>query len=797
MLRRLLLLLVFAFAAGAAPRPISDAERAAVDLVANYLARGPAALHAALTPDAPLRALPREQAFAELAARTGPAPGSTWKLQTADSKDEVAFHVTFPSGYDDALLFGMKEVDGAWRLHELRTIGEPSSMPTPTSRTIAVPLPVIASLGLVALVALLATLRRVRFASIALAAFAALFLVSLASRLIPQPRALPSVELRDAAPVREALARGETVRMSAKLSTDARSIALLWVLQSGREAMIAGTAADPFAGLGAISATPLGQLVRGRIAAGEDRRGDAATAFRTAASIAPLRDDLLSEAAMATTDDSYLDRLVKLGSRDAATYYAVARREAAAGRMQRAEDAFRTAWTLEPLPREELIRDKQLLPLLREETLLAAEEPLQAASSAGRSPLPLPPSAKPYVLGSLLRVSVGGATLDVPGGAELAPMTARVVPATHWQRERDAADLRDAEWLLAHRGAIRSSPPLRLLRATAALARHRRWADVVTIASGSSASPLLVARIDALFRLGRRDDAQALTRGAAVRRLAASKRDPLALVAIGDAAVRARDYQLAESFYAAARGTAWEEVAAARLKRIEALQELVSTGETRSTANFRIRHRGGDLARIAWTLEAELARLRQRLPQVAFEPVVVNVFDDDDFRAATGADHIRGQYDGEIILPVNADASTIAHELTHALLAQLTRDNAPRWFQEGLAERMEAVPPPEPQRLLPITLLDALMETAATPGAMRDGYQVAHAFVRFLEQRYGEGVIIAMIEEMASGLPGDLALMNATGKSIGRLDAEFRASMHELAPVADVVREDVLAQSIR
>src|SRR5688572_7380101 len=95
-MKSFLLILLVAFGAVADPRPINDAEREAVTVVAEFLSRGPEALFERLSPDAPLRALPREDALAELAARTGPGAGARWTLQTIvhGRPGDVAFRVT-------------------------------------------------------------------------------------------------------------------------------------------------------------------------------------------------------------------------------------------------------------------------------------------------------------------------------------------------------------------------------------------------------------------------------------------------------------------------------------------------------------------------------------------------------------------------------------------------------------------------------------------------------------------------------------------------------------------------------
>ena len=118
------LILFVAVHAAAEPRPIHDGEREAVTIAAAFLAAGPEALWSRLSPDAPLRALAKEDALRELSVRTGPRESATWTLQTSAGASDAAFHITWASGYDDGVLFRMKQSGGAWTLHEVLTLAE-------------------------------------------------------------------------------------------------------------------------------------------------------------------------------------------------------------------------------------------------------------------------------------------------------------------------------------------------------------------------------------------------------------------------------------------------------------------------------------------------------------------------------------------------------------------------------------------------------------------------------------------------------------------------------------------------
>ncbi|MEA2463560.1 MAG: hypothetical protein QOJ98_1307, partial [Acidobacteriota bacterium] len=499
-MKRALLILLLACGAAAEPRPIDDAEREAVAAVAAFLDAGPGALHARLAPDAPLRALSEADALRELHARMGPRTGAKWTLQTVHgSANEAAFRVTFPSGYEDGLLFRMKNggVHEILTLAEVRNISkqEPAAGP-PLHRR---PLLILAIV--LALVAAFFRRTRVLFALLAVGA------LGVALYKPAKKAALPFVELRELIALREALARGDEPPANAT-----HEVAQLWILQSGAPGRLPREATSQLA-----------ELVRARIAIAADNKEAARTAFDRALAIKPQRDDLLLEAAAS------LEGYTFTGSRDAAFYYDRAMKTADAEEAQR---ELRIAWKLQPRPREELVREPRLFPLLHDVralsmvSLLGAQEPLQRPAALGTTPVALPPGAKAFVCGEFLRIEIRDAILDVPGGAPLAPKSARVVPATYWSRQEDAAALRDAQSLLEL--PARATTPAartRVLRAADALANHNRWRDLLTLTNDitprtETVPPeLLVLRLRALLRADRVEDARALAEGDAVKAL--------------------------------------------------------------------------------------------------------------------------------------------------------------------------------------------------------------------------------------------------------------------------------------
>lgn len=704
----------------------------------------------------------------EIEARVGPHAGARWSLQTTSVASAAAFHVTFPSGADDGLLFRMTPQG---TIRGIRTLAEGDVKLAPPAEPKSIRgMLLIAAIVLALIAALFGRIRIIALLLAAIALGVAIHDPPLPSRA---PSSAPFVELRELAPLRASIARGGVGRIPTDLPDAQREIATLWMGKPVEN-----------------NKSVLGELVRARHALGSDQASEAQAAFARAVELAP-RDDIFVEAAYASANEATFalgDRLP--GIRDAAWYYARAR-------LNHAAD-LQTAWRLRPIPRDELVADDKLFPLLRDVptmstvSLLAANEPVVRSPRFATQSIALPPNAKAFVCGEFLRIHIGDARLDVHGGAALAPQNAQLVAATHWQREEDAAALRDAEAIIKDRT---QANPFRLAKAANALAHHNRWPELIKLTDDITpqdtnvAPELLVQRLTALLRANRIDDARALAQGNAMRRVTAAG----ALLAVADAMAAIGNFDHAQTLYGKVRGDAYQPIMEMRVRQLELRRALVANGKMIATQHFNIRHdpnmNPAIASRIGDLLEAELARLRSKFPPVELRRIVVNVLYWDDFRGnITNSDHILGLYDGEILFPfavVNQFkpevVSVITHELTHALVAQATADNAPRWFQEGVAQRMELVPhransyyETPPEQVLPVSLLDAVMDNASDPQTLEQGYRLAHTFVRYLEHRHGEHAIAQLIGAFAKGTNTDDALTSLTGKSFEAINQDFR-----------------------
>ncbi|HXG57939.1 MAG TPA: hypothetical protein VNL91_02860, partial [Thermoanaerobaculia bacterium] len=108
-------------AALAEVRQISEVERAAVEMAADYLSRGTPAIVERLASNSPLRK--SSDPAAEVEVRLGPPDGATWELQTVVPAlaDRLAvFAIEYPSGIDDTAMFELVREDGRYAIRDIR-----------------------------------------------------------------------------------------------------------------------------------------------------------------------------------------------------------------------------------------------------------------------------------------------------------------------------------------------------------------------------------------------------------------------------------------------------------------------------------------------------------------------------------------------------------------------------------------------------------------------------------------------------------------------------------------------------
>ncbi len=124
----------------------------------------------------------------------------------------------------------------------------------------------------------------------------------------------------------------------------------------------------------------------------------------------------------------------------------------------------------------------------------------------------------------------------------------------------------------------------------------------------------------------------------------------------------------------------------------------------------------------------------------------------------------------------------LTHELTHAMLAQATNEQAPSWFQEGLAQRTEMVPYKanafnmyDDSRLLSVSVLDAVLHGSPDPEMVGEAYVVSQTIIRYIEATYGSAGLAKMIAAYHDGATTDEAIQRLSGLSVAEFDTHLRA----------------------
>lgn len=732
-----------------APRPISAAERAAVEMVLVHAVNGPAALWDLLAEDSPLRALGRERALGEIAARLGPVAGSSWRLSTPDAGEpegRTLFAVEFASGIDDTVILDLVRSGSAWRLREVRCLVDPprpedggpnggsggvgaaASAETRGGGAVAWALLAASALFAVSLAP------RRRLAGAGLAVGAALSSALACARgggpeaaAVVEPPALAELE-----PLRRALAHGTDeatiARELARVPADDRLIRIrdLWHAQLelvGGDVGEAERLLGPAVESGPESwGLPLERLLRARIARERLDPGTGPLYDRVIEALPAhdaVRYEALAAKALTEAESAGLAvearLLVETGSRSAEPWYAAAIDAAILDRDEESEELLRVGWQLRPRPRDELLDDPALTFVVarpRVFPLLGLDSPDEPRVEAGpgASALSPPAGVEASLCGSELRLDSGELELLIPGGAALAP--AGVAAESAGERDRRLGDRG-----LAARPAMRAAaarggglgPRLNRLAEAAAdlLARERRWSELLTLTDGLAAHAgvasrqLIRLRALALDRTGRRDEALELLVALAERELGAKRPAPGLLFDLADAFAARGDYERAIRLVERADSRLPAPRGELRLRVFRMSRDLEAEARVHRSEHFDIRYpraTGERYARqLATVFESERDRLLRWIPRPGDRRLVIELFPLERFIQSYGGMAIGVTLaDGPVRLPF-ADLRSLhpelieilSHELAHAMIDGATAGRAPRWFHEGLAQHVE------------------------------------------------------------------------------------------------------------
>lgn len=535
---------------------------------------------------------------------------------------------------------------------------------------------------------------------------------------------------------------GEVARHYERLPPEglAPVIADLWMAEV---ALAQGDLTRAEAVLGAVAEPPpipLGKLLQGRLAL---RRGDAAGAFsHYSAGLAAIGDPegLHMEAAeaplgltRASEAQVTYERLAKAGSRQAAVYYALARFEAAGGpggSRATGEEYLQNGWHLEPLLREELFSDPFLAFLAADPGFFPTVAPSSPTEPHVEALVESGRRARrPVAVPATARASFNGGLLRI----EMGGRTELWVPG----------------------GAALAPPGARPVSAGI-------WAE--------EREQAVLAALPELAELAVADEELDL----AVRLL--HKADALAPLYRNSA----------------------------RIRQIRLDKRLQASPERLWTDNFEIvypRATGQQYPEeLGLVLEEELRRLGRWIPHRRDLRHLVNLYPLEDFlEAYSGGALILGLYDGRVRVPL-ADlrslhpqiVSVLSHELAHAMITRATRDNAPKWFHEGLAQHVEMVPGrinPVPDlaregRLLSFPMIEAVLDGFAEAKLLELAYGEAAWVVHYIEAEHGVSAIRGLIAAFAEGATTEQALASVLDMSVEELDRAAWSWCKNEAPLA-------------
>jgi hypothetical protein len=420
------------------------------------------------------------------------------------------------------------------------------------------------------------------------------------------------------------------------------------------------------------------------------------------------------------------------------------------------------------------------------------------------TPVSLPPAAQAERAGDFLRIRIGEQELLVPGGVSLAPVGTPAVDATTWESADEERQLADFDHLLkgSHTSLAYAQPVLRrrLTETITALANRRRWSDVVQLTEGVSPTAEYVPpavfflRSAALERLQREADATHLLIQVAGSKSLERKHDARTIEQLAGMLAAHDLYDAAVVLYNRALKIQPNASIDDRVREILMNKRLEQRYESYKTAHFDIHypHDAGLAAaqQLGTVLERELQRLQSWIPVPSFKPVVVNALTWEDFRSTyTGSDFILGFYNGKITVPVAGIdveipeiTNILAHELSHAMIAQATNNQAPHWFQEGFAQRIEERPYHanafnmfDNSKLLPISLLDQVITSSPDPEMIGAAYVVSQTDIRYIEARYGRAGLQKLLTAFASGATTSDAIQRLSGATMPDFEKQLRA----------------------
>jgi tetratricopeptide (TPR) repeat protein len=186
-------------------------------------------------------------------------------------------------------------------------------------------------------------------------------------------------------------------------------------------------------------------------------------------------------------------------------------------------------------------------------------------------------------------------------------------------------------------------------------------------------------------------------------------------------------------------------------------------------------------------LEDAFDELVGRLEHYPENTIQVILYSRQAFDEVTGAGpDIGGLFDGKVRLPVGGlrrvtppVRAVARHELTHAFLHSKGEGRVPRWIHEGLAQQIEERPAGGLHRSLARS-----MKTAEDPlvWAAEFSYPRAYSRVLYLEDRYGPGALLDLVDALGEGESAATATRRVFGATPEEILGEWVEWLEEQLP---------------
>ena len=177
-------------------------------------------------------------------------------------------------------------------------------------------------------------------------------------------------------------------------------------------------------------------------------------------------------------------------------------------------------------------------------------------------------------------------------------------------------------------------------------------------------------------------------------------------------------------------------------------------------------------------LDAAYNRVGSDLFHYPVVTVPVILYTRKEYRIATDSpEWSGGQYDGKIRLPIGGISKlnpilrgVLAHEYTHVVVSELTKNNCPGWLNEGLAEiegRKEYDPPlaaleaaSRNGAFLPFSALEKSWSSVGTKDIML-AYQQSYSIAKFMVANYGWYKVREILVNLGDGMSIDDSIAKA------------------------------------